>query len=64
MPPRDITTLPVRTVSGETTRGGSMGSGGVAVRDGWLVINSGYTAPAMPGNLMLVFALPPAPGKP
>jgi polyvinyl alcohol dehydrogenase (cytochrome) len=52
------TTAPVRTVSGETSHGGSMGSGGVAVRDGWLVVNSGYTAPAMAGNLMLVFALP------
>ncbi len=54
------TTRPVRTVSGETAHGGSMGSGGVAVRDGWVVVNSGYTAPAMPGNLLLVFALPPA----
>lgn len=55
------TTQPLRTVSGETTAGGSMGSGGVAIRDGYVVVNSGYTAPAMPGNLMLVFALPPVP---
>ena len=50
------TTRPQRTISGEVTSGGSMGSGGVAIRDGYVVVNSGYTAPAMPGNLMLVFA--------
>ena len=54
------TTRSVRSVSGETAHGGSMGSGGVAIRNGWVVVNSGYTAPAMPGNLMLVFALPQA----
>ena len=55
------TTQPVRSVSGEITAGGSMGNGGVVIRDGYLVVSSGYTAPTMPGNALLVFALPRAP---
>lgn len=50
------TTNPVQTTSGALTSGGSMGSGGVAIRDGYVIVNSGYVAPAMPGNVMLVFA--------
>jgi polyvinyl alcohol dehydrogenase (cytochrome) len=49
----------VPTVSGETAHGGSFGGAGAAVRDGYLVINSGYGMYFhMPGNVLLVFARP------
>ena len=49
--------LPVATVSGETAHGGSFGGAGAAVRDGYLVTNSGYGLYFhMPGNVLLVFA--------
>ncbi|MFO1427755.1 MAG: PQQ-binding-like beta-propeller repeat protein [Steroidobacteraceae bacterium] len=51
------TTREFVTVSGERAHGGSMGGGGAAVRDGYVVLNSGYTAPHMPGNLLLVFGI-------
>ena len=47
----------VTTVSGATAHGGSFGGAGAAVRDGYLVINSGYGLYFhMPGNVLLVFA--------
>ena len=47
---------PVHTVSGVTAHGGSFGGPGAAVRDGYLVINSGYGLYFhMPGNVLLVF---------
>jgi polyvinyl alcohol dehydrogenase (cytochrome) len=47
----------VATVSGAVARGGSFGGGGPAVRDGLVVVNSGYGIYFhMPGNLLLVFA--------
>jgi polyvinyl alcohol dehydrogenase (cytochrome) len=47
----------VRTVSGATAHGGSFGGAGVAVRDGYVVVNSGYGLYFhMPGNVLLVFA--------
>ena len=49
----------VKTVSGATAHGGSFGGSGVAVRDGYLVVNSGYGLYFhMPGNALLVFAVP------
>ena len=49
----------VKTVSGATAHGGSFGGAGVAVRDGYLVVNSGYGLYFhMPGNALLVFAVP------
>ncbi len=48
---------PVTTVSGATAHGGSFGGAGAAVRDGYLVINSGYGLYFhMPGNVLLAFA--------
>ena len=48
---------PVATVSGATAHGGSFGGAGAAVREGYLVINSGYGLYFhMPGNVLLVFA--------
>lgn len=47
----------VRTVSGETAHGGSFGGPGPAVRDGYVVVTSGYGLYFhMPGNVLLVFA--------
>lgn len=49
----------VKTVSGATAHGGSFGGSGVAIRDGYLVVNSGYGLYFhMPGNALLVFAVP------
>jgi polyvinyl alcohol dehydrogenase (cytochrome) len=48
--------VPVRTVSGALAHGGSFGGPGAAVRDGYLVVNSGYGLYFhMPGNVLLVF---------
>jgi polyvinyl alcohol dehydrogenase (cytochrome) len=48
---------PVTTVSGATARGGSFGGGGAAVRDGLIVVNSGYGMYFhMPGNVLLAFS--------
>ena len=48
---------PVQTVSGTTAHGGSFGGGGAAVRDGLVVVNSGYGMYFhMPGNVMLAFS--------
>ena len=47
----------VRTVSGATAHGGSFGGAGVAIRDGYVVVNSGYGLYFhMPGNALLVFS--------
>jgi polyvinyl alcohol dehydrogenase (cytochrome) len=44
------------TVSGAQASGGSIGGGGAAVRDGYVVINSGYGVYFhMPGNVLLAF---------
>ncbi|MBS0579451.1 MAG: PQQ-binding-like beta-propeller repeat protein [Proteobacteria bacterium] len=49
----------VPTVSGASAHGGSFGGAGAAVRDGYLVINSGYGLYFhMPGNVLLVFSRP------
>jgi polyvinyl alcohol dehydrogenase (cytochrome) len=49
----------VPTVSGATAHGGSFGGAGAAVRDRYLVINSGYGLYFhMPGNVLLVFSRP------
>lgn len=48
---------PVTTVSGATASGGSFGGAGAAVRDGLVVVNSGYGMYFhMPGNVLLVFS--------
>ena len=48
---------PVKTLSGTTAKGGSFGGAGAAVRDGHVVVNSGYGLYFhMPGNVLLVFA--------
>jgi polyvinyl alcohol dehydrogenase (cytochrome) len=48
---------PVKTVAGGTARGGSFGGPGAAVRDGHVVVNSGYGLYFhMPGNVLLTFA--------
>lgn len=50
-------TQPVKTVSGAMARGGSFGGAGAAVRDGHVVVNSGYGLYFhMPGNVLLVFS--------
>jgi polyvinyl alcohol dehydrogenase (cytochrome) len=50
------TTLPVKTVSGATARGGGMSGPGAAVANGHVVVNSGYGLYYhMPGNLLMVF---------
>jgi polyvinyl alcohol dehydrogenase (cytochrome) len=50
------TTLPVKTVSGVTARGGGMSGPGAAVANGHVVVNSGYGLYYhMPGNLLMVF---------
>jgi polyvinyl alcohol dehydrogenase (cytochrome) len=43
------------TVNGVTAKGGSIGNGGVAVVDGMLFTNSGYSN-VMPGNVLLAFS--------
>jgi len=49
----------VKTVSGAMAHGGSFGGAGAAIRDGYLVVNSGYGLYFhMPGNALLVFAVP------
>lgn len=49
-------TADVKTVSGATAHGGSFGGPGPVVREGYLVVNSGYGMYFhMPGNVMLVF---------
>jgi polyvinyl alcohol dehydrogenase (cytochrome) len=46
-------------VNGVSGRGGSFGGAGPAVRNGWVVVNSGYGLYFhMPGNLLLAFAVP------
>ena len=51
-------TQEVTTVSGSKAHGGSFGGGGAAVRDGYLVVNSGYGLYFhMPGNVLLVFGV-------
>ncbi|MCS6947162.1 MAG: hypothetical protein NZM12_06075, partial [Steroidobacteraceae bacterium] len=51
-------TQPVVTVSGSTARGGSFGGAGPAVRNGLVVVNSGYGIYFhMPGNVLLAFAV-------
>ena len=54
------TTQEFTTITGETTRGGSLGGSAAAtVQDGLVVISSGYGIyNHMPGNLLLVMALP------
>jgi polyvinyl alcohol dehydrogenase (cytochrome) len=53
------TTKDYRTVSGATAHGGSFGGAGAAVRDGYLVVNSGYGIYFhMPGNVLLAFKQP------
>jgi polyvinyl alcohol dehydrogenase (cytochrome) len=50
-------TRDIRTVSGAVARGGSFGGAGAAVRDGHVVVNSGYGLYFhMPGNVLLVFS--------
>ena len=50
-------TAPVDGVNGLVARGGGMSSGGPAVGDGYLVVNSGYGLYFHePGNALLVFA--------
>jgi polyvinyl alcohol dehydrogenase (cytochrome) len=45
-----------QTVSGAAASGGSFGGGGSAVRDGYVVVNSGYGMYFhMPGNVLLAF---------
>ncbi len=49
----------VKTVSGAMAHGGSFGGAGAAIRDGYLAVNSGYGLYFhMPGNALLVFAVP------
>jgi polyvinyl alcohol dehydrogenase (cytochrome) len=52
-------TAGVKTVSGATAHGGSFGAAGPVVRDGYVIVNSGYGLYFhMPGNVLLVFAAP------
>ena len=46
------------TVNGVKAKGGSMGSGGVAVANGMLFVASGYVGfqNGAPGNVLLAFA--------
>lgn len=49
----------VETVSGARARGGSFGGAGAVVRDGYVVVNSGYGLYFhMPGNVLLAFKAP------
>ena len=50
------TTQPVVTTSGATAHGGSFGGPGAAIRDGYVVVNSGYGIYFhMPGNVLLAY---------
>ena len=50
------TTQNVLTTSGATTHGGSFGGPGAAIRDGYVVVNSGYGIYFhMPGNVLLAY---------
>ncbi len=50
------------TVSGAKGRGGSIESAGAIVADGAVIVNSGYLfGGRMPGNVLLVFAVPARP---
>jgi polyvinyl alcohol dehydrogenase (cytochrome) len=50
------TTQELTTVSGAKARGGSFGGAGPAIRDGYVVVNSGYGLYFhMPGNVLLAF---------
>ncbi len=50
------TTLPVKTISGSTARGGGISGPGAAVANGHVVVNSGYGLyNHMPGNLLMIF---------
>ena len=52
-------TQSVPTVSGVAAHGGSFGGGGAAIRDGYIVVNSGYGLYFhMPGGVLLVFDVP------
>jgi len=53
------TTQTFKTVNGIPARGGSMSNGGVAVVDGMLFTNSGYShhSGIMPGNVFLAFGV-------
>ena len=49
-------TLDVRTTSGATAHGGSFGGPGAAIRDGYVIVNSGYGIYFhMPGNVLLAY---------
>jgi polyvinyl alcohol dehydrogenase (cytochrome) len=49
-----------KTVSGDLAQGGSISGAGPAVRDGYVIVNSGYGfAYHMPGHVLLVFAAHP-----
>jgi polyvinyl alcohol dehydrogenase (cytochrome) len=51
------TTKPVRTITGETGKGGSMSGPGATVWKGHVIVNSGYGMYShMAGNLLMVFA--------
>jgi polyvinyl alcohol dehydrogenase (cytochrome) len=54
---KDIDTrAPVTTTAGTRAHGGSFGGGGAAVRDGYVVISSGYGIYFhMPGNVLLAY---------
>ena len=57
------TTQEFTTITGETSRGGSLGGAAAAtVQDGLVIISSGYGIyNHMPGNLLLVMGLPESP---
>jgi len=48
-----------KTVNGIPAKGGSMSNGGVAIVDGMLYTNSGYShhSGIMPGNVFLAFGV-------
>lgn len=49
----------VTTVSGARARGGSFGGAGAAIRNGYVIVNSGYGMYFhMPGNVLLAFTTP------
>jgi polyvinyl alcohol dehydrogenase (cytochrome) len=52
------TTPAVQTVSGDVAHGGSIESIGAIVVDGKVLMSSGYVFGRMPGNVLLVYALP------
>jgi polyvinyl alcohol dehydrogenase (cytochrome) len=52
------TTAKVKTINGQEAHGGGMSGPGAAVKDGYLVLNSGYGLYFhMPGNLLLVYSV-------